>query len=219
MLTQVVTVAKSCADHDRTAAHEREGHSIVYLAVEAVGYSETEFDLLCSASTWFRRNSGLGLTPRQVPIEGLHAKRSGSTRTGRSSIHFPPVPKAVAVEGVGFGGAPAIASFDWLTAAPHLIHWGDLDPAGFEIVDRFRQAGLPVRTILMDLPTYEEYERFGTSTDARRIALGTPVRQDLPRLTDSERAVYDKLTARLQFASMSAMPGRSLPCAARSWRG
>jgi hypothetical protein len=37
LLTQVATVAKSCADHDRTVAREREGHSIVYLAVEAVG--------------------------------------------------------------------------------------------------------------------------------------------------------------------------------------
>lgn len=220
------------------------------------GYSETDFDLLCSASTWFRHNSGRGLTPRQVPIEGLHAKwlnthrpviqvlagieslgllprhpqrihftyldpehlaaggrRHDSATVGDvmrpaylpeivlisenkdTTIHFPPVPKAIAVEGAGFGGAPAIASFDWLTAVPRLIYWGDLDPSGFEIVDRFRQAGLPVRTILMDLPTFEEYERFGTSTDARGNPLGTPVRQDLPRLTESERAVYDKLTA------------------------
>lgn len=220
------------------------------------GYSETDFDLLCSASTWFRRNSGSGLTPRQVPIEGLHAKwlntrqpvigilagieslgllprhpqcihftyldpehlagggrRHDSATVGDvmrpaylpeivlisenkdTAIHFPPVPKAIAVEGAGFGGAPAIASFDWLTAAPHLIYWGDLDSSGFEIVDRFRQAGLPVRTILMDLPTFEQYERFGTSTDARGIPLGTSVRQDLARLTECERAVYDELTA------------------------
>jgi hypothetical protein len=198
----------------------------------------------------------LGLTPRQVPIEGLHAKwlntrqpvigilagieslgllprhpqrihftyldpehlagggrRHDSATVGDvmrpaylpeivlisenkdTAIHFPPVPKAVAVEGAGFGGAPAIASFDWLTAAPHLIYWGDLDPSGFEIVDRFRQAGLPVRTILMDLPSFEEYERFGTSTDARGNPLGTPVRQDLPHLNECERAVYDELTA------------------------
>jgi hypothetical protein len=37
LLTQVATVAKSCADHDRTDAREREGRSIVYLAAEAVG--------------------------------------------------------------------------------------------------------------------------------------------------------------------------------------
>jgi hypothetical protein len=77
-----------------------------------------------------------------------------------TAIHFPPVPKGIAVEGAGFGGAEAIASIGWLTAARHLVYWGDLDPAGFEIVDHFRQAGLPVRTILMDLPTFADYERF-----------------------------------------------------------
>jgi hypothetical protein len=220
------------------------------------GYSETDFDLLCSASTWFRHNSGSGLTPRQVPIEGLHAKwlnthrpviqilagieslellprhpqrihftyldpqylaaggrRHDSATVGDvmrpaylpeivlvsenkdTAIHFPPVPKAIAVEGAGFGGAPAIASFDWLTAAPHLIYWGDLDPSGFEIVDRFRQVGLSVRTILMDLPTFEEYERFGTSTDVRGNPIGTPVRRHLLHLTDSEQSVYSKLAA------------------------
>jgi hypothetical protein len=103
------------------------------------------------------------------------------------------VPKAIAVEGAGFGGAQAIASFDWLTAAPHIIYWGDMDASGFEIMDRFRQAGLTVRTILMDLPTFEEYERFGTSTDARGNPIGMPVRQNLLHLTDSEQAAYDKL--------------------------
>jgi hypothetical protein len=52
-----------------------------------------------------------------------------------------------------------------------------------------------VRTILMDLPTFEDYERFGASTDARGNPMGTPVRQNLLLLTDSERAVYDRLSA------------------------
>lgn len=220
------------------------------------GYSETDFDLLCSASTWFRHNSARGLTPRQVPIEGLHAKWLNTHRPviqtlarleslgllprhpqrihftyldpdhlaagGRqhdsatvgdvmrpayppevvlisenkdTAIHFPPMPKAIAVEGAGFGGAQAIASFDWLTAARHLVYWGDLDPSGFEIVDRFRQAGLPVQTILMDLPTFEDYERFGTLTDARGNPIGTPIRQNLLFLNDAERTAYDKLAA------------------------
>ncbi|MEU4516718.1 DUF3322 domain-containing protein [Nonomuraea wenchangensis] len=40
----------------------------------ADGYSDTDFGLLCAAAAWFRVNSDSGLTPRQVPIEGLHAK-------------------------------------------------------------------------------------------------------------------------------------------------
>jgi hypothetical protein len=35
---------------------------------------DTDFDLLQRAATWFRSHDATGLTPRQVPIEGLHAK-------------------------------------------------------------------------------------------------------------------------------------------------
>jgi hypothetical protein len=36
--------------------------------------SDVDFDLLCRAGTWFACHEATGLTPRQVPIEGLHAK-------------------------------------------------------------------------------------------------------------------------------------------------
>ncbi|MEV0584496.1 Wadjet anti-phage system protein JetD domain-containing protein [Nonomuraea sp. NPDC050310] len=47
-------------------------HPKIVRAVD--GYSDVDFDLLCTAASWFTRNSACGLTPRQVPIEGLHAK-------------------------------------------------------------------------------------------------------------------------------------------------
>ncbi|GAA2540762.1 DUF2220 family protein [Microbacterium mitrae] len=37
-------------------------------------YTDTDFDLLLNAGEWFRENTAQGLTPRQVPIEGFHAK-------------------------------------------------------------------------------------------------------------------------------------------------
>jgi len=37
-------------------------------------YSDADFELLCTAGEWFARNSASGLTPRQVPIPGFHAK-------------------------------------------------------------------------------------------------------------------------------------------------
>jgi hypothetical protein len=37
-------------------------------------YTESEFDLLLLAATWFDTHDATGLTPRQVPIPGLHAK-------------------------------------------------------------------------------------------------------------------------------------------------
>jgi hypothetical protein len=38
------------------------------------GYSEVDFNVLCTASAWFQQYQGTGLSPRQVPIEGLHSK-------------------------------------------------------------------------------------------------------------------------------------------------
>jgi hypothetical protein len=40
------------------------------------GYSDLDFELLCSTADWFRRcgQSARGLTPRQVPVPGLQAK-------------------------------------------------------------------------------------------------------------------------------------------------
>lgn len=35
---------------------------------------DVDFDLLCRAANWFATNDATGLTSRQVPIEGLHAK-------------------------------------------------------------------------------------------------------------------------------------------------
>ncbi|WP_211876883.1 DUF3322 and DUF2220 domain-containing protein [Pseudarthrobacter albicanus] len=37
-------------------------------------YTDADFALLCDAAEWFARNDATGLTARQVPIEGLHAK-------------------------------------------------------------------------------------------------------------------------------------------------
>jgi hypothetical protein len=129
------------------------------------GYFDTDFDLLCSSAEWFMHNTASGLTPRQIPIEGLHAKwldshqallptltgtddlgllprhpqrlhftyldpeyRAAGGRTHDSAtvgdpmapaycpeiviisenkdtaMHFPPLRKAISVEGAGFGG-------------------------------------------------------------------------------------------------------------------
>lgn len=37
-------------------------------------YSGVDFDLLMKVADWFRTNDATGLTPRQVPVPGIHAK-------------------------------------------------------------------------------------------------------------------------------------------------
>lgn len=41
---------------------------------ELVALSSTDFTLLVTAAEWFRLHDATGLTPRQVPIQGLHSK-------------------------------------------------------------------------------------------------------------------------------------------------
>ncbi|MEO5876311.1 MAG: Wadjet anti-phage system protein JetD domain-containing protein [Streptosporangiaceae bacterium] len=237
----------------QTAFHDAKDLPKIVRMVDT--YPTADFDLLCAAATWFRNNSASGLTPRQVPIEGLHAKwlnthrhlvqalsgtdsldllpphpqrvhftyldpdhlaegnrRHDSATVGDTmdpaylpeiviisenkdtAIHFPPLTRAVSVEGSGFGGAGAIASLNWVSSASHVIYWGDMDSAGFEIVNLFREKELAVRTILMDLPAFESYERFGTTADVRGNPLGTPTRKALSLLTENEQALYECLT-------------------------
>jgi hypothetical protein len=60
------------------------------------GCSDVDVDLLVRASQWFAQNDATGLTPRQVPIEGLHAKwlntRQGLIRdlTGLEDLRLAP---------------------------------------------------------------------------------------------------------------------------------
>jgi hypothetical protein len=41
---------------------------------EVDDWADVDFALLCDAASWFRENDATGLTPRQVPIPGMHAK-------------------------------------------------------------------------------------------------------------------------------------------------
>ncbi len=64
--------------------------------------SEVDFDLACRAAEWFATHDPSGYTPRQVPIEGLHAKwlntRQGliATLAGREDLGLlPPHPPRI----------------------------------------------------------------------------------------------------------------------------
>lgn len=73
------------------------------------GYSDTDFALLCASALWFSHNSAAGLTPRQVPIEGLHAKWLNSHRALVQQL-------------------AGLDSLELLGAHPQRIHFSYLDP-------------------------------------------------------------------------------------------
>jgi len=221
------------------------------------GYSDVDFDLLQTVADWFAEDPtrARGVTPRQVPIPGVHAKwlqahewavcamtgiedlqllarhpsrihftyldpdhRASGRRVHDSAtvgdsfepaypprvvvisenkdtaIHFPPLAGAISVEGVGRGGKTP-ASFSWLSEAPLVVYWGDMDRDGYEILDGYRaDFGRDLESVLMDEPTYATYERFGTDTDQRGVSLAPGSRRPVPLLRPSELAVYDRLT-------------------------
>ena len=219
-------------------------------------YAEVDFDLLLTAAHWFREHTGTELTPRQVPIEGLHSKWLNTSTTavltlagvetlglveerpqsasfvyldpahiaagGRrfdsvvpgdamtpaypprvvvisenkdTAVWFPPVPEGVAVEGDGLAGAAKISQVEWLTSAERIVYWGDIDAHGYEILNGYRERGMAVETILMDVPTLSRYGRFATRTDARGQPLKRTARKPLPHLTAAEREAYLMVTA------------------------
>lgn len=219
-------------------------------------YSEVDFGLLLTVAAWFREDPGrsLRLTPRQVPIPGVHAKwlqshlpavcalsgldnlgilpahpqrihftyldPSHRARGGRvhdsatvgdsfapaytpdvvvisenkdTAIHFPPLRRAISVEGVGRGGATP-ASFEWLRNARVVAYWGDIDADGYEILDGYRaDFDRDIDSILMDPATYAAFERFGTDLDKNGRELGPRIPRPVDRLRADERAVYQSL--------------------------
>jgi hypothetical protein len=106
-----------------------------------------------------------------------------------TAVNFPELAGAISVEGVGKGGT-TIAAFPWITGADIVIYWGDMDADGLEVLDGFRAAGVPARSILMDRESFTRFERFGTNSDQRGRALEPRSPRPLPHLTDNERALY-----------------------------
>lgn len=247
-------IARATARHDRLRGRLPDALAVARLLRGLDGYTDTDFGLLLTVADWFSEHDSSGVTPRQVPIPGVHAKWLNTHKhhllalTGRDSlnllpehparihftyldpthrgsggrvhdsatvgdtfipaydplvvlisenkdtaIHFPQTSGAIAVEGGGFGGKTA-AAFPWLTAAPRLYYWGDIDAHGYEILNGWRADGVPVTSILMDRDTYDAYESYGTNTDAKGQPLTTGTRKPLPHLTDPERVVYERLT-------------------------
>nr|WP_273378524.1 DUF2220 domain-containing protein [Actinopolymorpha pittospori] len=110
-----------------------------------------------------------------------------------TAIGFPAVPGGIAIEGEGRGAA-TIASAPWVRAASLVVYWGDLDQDGLEILNEFRAAGLPVRSMLMDVETYERYQRYGTRLDKNGKPVKVHSARDVPHLQADEVALYELLS-------------------------
>lgn len=215
-------------------------------------WDEADYSLLLVAGGWFRAYDAYGLTPRQVPLAGFHAKwlnargrrelvrlLSGKDELGlvdpppsvafayldpaylsaggkRFDLHvlgdewelpyapevalivenkdtyryFPPFPRAVCIFGSGNAGASNVCRLPWLADVPLVAYWGDMDADGLVILNKYRQEGLEVASILMDLRSYRRYERYGTSQASGKQSLASREEREVAYLTDAEAQLY-----------------------------
>ncbi|MHA7303738.1 DUF3322 domain-containing protein [Arthrobacter sp. TMN-49] len=104
-----------------------------------------------------------------------------------SVLAMPPMTGAVVVHGSGYA-VDRLAAIPWIRAG-RILYWGDLDSHGFAILNRFRSYGLAVTTVLMDVPTLDEY--MDLCVPEPKPATGT-----FAHLLPEERHVMAELAAR-----------------------
>jgi hypothetical protein len=106
------------------------------------------------------------------------------TENETNFLAFPDAAASLVVFGAGYGWE-ALSRAEWLGACT-LHYWGDIDTHGFAILDQLRGRCGQVASFLMDRATLMAHETFwGEEPDQ--------VMHDLPRLTASERALFDDL--------------------------
>ncbi|MGH8116295.1 MAG: DUF3322 domain-containing protein [Rhodanobacteraceae bacterium] len=99
-------------------------------------------------------------------------------------LALPTAPDTIAIFGAGYGW-DALAQALWLEHCA-IHYWGDVDTHGFAILDQLRGHFDHVASLLMDRATLTAHEPFWGHEDR-------PTRNDLPRLTAAEQALYDDL--------------------------
>ena len=121
-------------------------------------------------------DSFTGLT---VPI-----RRVFITENETNFLAFPQAAESIVIFGAGYGW-DALARARWL-AHCSIHYWGDIDTHGFAILDQLRGRYRHVASFLMDRETLMAHDTlWGEESDQ--------VVHDLPRLNDSEQALYDEL--------------------------
>lgn len=112
----------------------------------------------------------------------LPVERVFITENETNFLAFPEVPRAIVVFGAGYGWE-ALAQAAWLQRRA-LHYWGDIDTHGFAILDQLRALYPQAASLLMDRETLLAHRAQWGEEPA-------PVRHDLQRLSEAERAVYD----------------------------
>lgn len=114
-------------------------------------------------------------------------------------LWFPPVVGGVVVEGSGRAATSLLAGVPWVREAPRVVYWGDIDAAGFAILDHLRAAlrapgaggarAVDVQSILMDGAALARYAHLGVTRDENGKTI-PPSTATLRHLTPEEASAY-----------------------------
>lgn len=108
-------------------------------------------------------------------------------------LAFPDHPQSLVLFGGGYGWS-ALEGAAWLRRC-EVHYWGDIDTHGFAILDQLRIRLPQARSFLMDSTTFQALENlWGTEPES--------VRRPLPRLSEDERAVFQRLQRAPHAASL-----------------
>lgn len=130
-----------------------------------------------------------GITDLSVPVAEFAALKISPARVfvtenEINGLSFPDVPGSVVIFGLGYG-VELLSDIAWFK--DRAIHyWGDIDTHGFAMLDRLRGSYPQTQAFLMDRSTLL----------AHRTLWGdepSPYKNELTRLRDDERALYDDL--------------------------
>lgn len=126
----------------------------------------------------------------EVPVDEaarhpIHADRILVVENEIPFLALPPIPGTLAILGNGNAAPSLLAGVEWLAQTP-ILYWGDIDTWGLVILNRVRAAVAghgSVTSVLMDHDTLLAHRDLWVAEDE-------PIAEPVPRLTETERALY-----------------------------
>jgi len=144
-------------------------------------------DASTTPPAWPEAVTDFSIPPQEFAALDWPAERVLIVENKFTFLTLPPLACTLAVWGAG-AAAELLSPAGWLG---HRIvwYWGDLDVAGFHILNRLRVAFPHVRSVMMDEPTLREHERIAVSCIP-------PPPANLGQLTLAERTLCGELEQR-----------------------
>lgn len=122
----------------------------------------------------------------QLPFSSV---RCFITENIMTFLTLPALENGVAIFGGGYA-VNRLKAADWLLSCP-IFYWGDIDTDGFKILSQLRASFSHTQSVLMDSKTFEHFQAFAVSIQARKP-------ETLDYLTDEEKSLYTRLTLQHQ---------------------